>query len=408
MKVALLTREYPPEVYGGAGVHVEYLVPELARQVEIGVHCFGAPRDSPYVAASYGPATPHPEARHPHTPAPLGEEPYESALEALSVNLEMAHGVKGADIVHSHTWYTNFGGHLAKTIHDIPHVMTSHSLEPLRPWKAEQLGGGYALSQFCERTALESADAVIAVSQGMRRDLLECYPAVDPALVHVIHNGIDVDEYSPTASSDAVERLGVDRTRPFVVFIGRITRQKGITYLLEAAPAIDAATQIVFAAGAADTIAFAEEVQGLVSEVSEKRKGIVWIEKTLPRTEIVQLLSHATAFVCPSIYEPFGLVNLEAMACGLPVVATSTGGIPEIVLNGETGLLVGFERGDDQFGSPRDPAAFARDIAARVNELIGDPARAKRLGEAGRRRVVDHFSWPSIADQAVALYKSLA
>ncbi len=403
MKVALLTREYPPEVYGGAGVHVEYLVPELARQVEIGVHCFGAPRHSPYVTAAYGP----PETRHPHTPIPADHEPYASALEALSVNLAMAHGVKGADIVHSHTWYSNFGGHLAKTIHDIPHVVTSHSLEPLRPWKKEQLGGGYALSQFCERTALESADAVIAVSQGMRQDLLGCYPAVDPTLVHVIYNGIDVDEYSPTASFDALERLGVDPSRPFVVFIGRITRQKGITYLLEAAAAIDAGTQIVFAAGAADTVSFAQEVQQLVREVSEKRKGIIWIEKTLPRTEIVQLLSHATVFVCPSIYEPFGLVNIEAMACGLPVVATATGGIPEIVLDGETGLLVGFDRSDDQFGSPRDPAAFARDLAARVNELIADPARAKRLGETGRRRVVDHFSWPSIADQTVALYRSL-
>jgi len=396
MRVALLTREFPPEVYGGAGVHVEYLVRELARHIDIGVHCFGGPRESPHVARAYGP-----------WPALTGEEPYRAVLETVSIDLAMAAGVQGAGLVHSNTWYTNFAGHLAKMIHDIPHVITTHSLEPLRPWKAEQLGGGYALSQFCERTGIEAADAVIAVSNGMREDLLRCYPLVDPSRVHVIHNGIDVDEYSPTTATDSLAGLGVDPNRPSVVFVGRITRQKGIQYLLEAAPAIDPDAQIIFAAGAADTASFAEEMQQLVGEVSKKRKRVVWIERHLTRTEMVQLLSNSTVFVCPSIYEPFGLVNIEAMACGAPVVATATGGIPEIVLDGETGLLVPFEPGDDQFGSPRDPEGFAKDIAARVNELIGDPGRAKSFGEAGRRRVIDHFGWPSIATQTIDLYKTL-
>jgi len=394
MKVALLTREYPPEVYGGAGVHVEYLSRALASRVELGVRCFGAPRDSDLVAGTYQPWDALPADRQ------------GAALRVMSVGLRMAADLEGVDLVHSHTWYANLPGHLAKLLYRVPHVMTAHSLEPLRPWKAEQLGAGYALSMFCERTAIESADAVIAVSGAMRDDVVRAYPDVDPARVHVIHNGIDAEEYHPDPGTDVLERLGVDPDVPSVMFVGRITRQKGITHLLDAAELFDPA-QLILCAGAPDTPEIGEEMRRRVEALRRRRPGVFWIEEMLARREVVQLLSHASVFVCPSVYEPFGLINVEAMACGVPVVASAVGGIPEIVVDGTTGALVAFEAGDDAIGSPRDPAGFARAFADRVNTLLADPALAARLGAAGRRRVLDEFQWDAIADATVGLYASL-
>jgi starch synthase len=389
LRVALLTREYPPEAYGGAGVHVEYLARELDRLVDLTVHCFGAERLG---AVAY-----RPWERLRGNPA----------LEAVSVDLAMAAGVEGAQLVHSHTWYANLAGHLAKLMHGLPHVATVHSLEPLRPWKAEQLGGGYAVSSWCERTALEAADAVIAVSAEHRRDLLGCYPAIGPERVSVIGNGIDTDEYRPDPATDLVERNGVDPARPYVLFVGRITRQKGLTYLLDAAELIDPAAQLVICAGAADTPELAAEIEAKLERVRQTRDGVVWIERMLDKPEVRQLLSHATVFVCPSIYEPLGIVNLEAMACATPVVATATGGIPEVVEDGVTGLLVPFDPVDDPTRTPRDPEAFAGAIAERVNRLLDDPEEAARMGEAGRERAVAQFGWDRIAEQVHALYERL-
>jgi alpha-maltose-1-phosphate synthase len=395
MKVALLTREYPPEVYGGAGVHVEYLSRELARLVDASVYCFGAPRDDDLVAATY---------------RPWDEIPSDgpgSALRTMSVDLRMAADTAGADLVHSHTWYANLAGHLAKLLHGVPHVMTAHSLEPLRPWKAEQLGAGYALSSFCERTAIESADAVIAVSTAMREDVTRAYPDVAPERIHVIHNGIDPDEYRPDHGTDVLERLGIDPTAPSVLFVGRITRQKGIAHLLEAATYLAEDAQLILCAGAPDTPEIGAEMRAKVDELRRRRSGVLWIEEMLPRHDTIQVFSHATVFVCPSVYEPFGLINLEAMACEVPVVASATGGIPEIVVDGETGYLVAFEPGGDAFGSPRDPAKFAADLAARINDLLLDRAQARRFGEAGRSRVLEHFSWTAISSRTVDLYQEL-
>ena len=331
----------------------------------------------------------------------------DTALEAVSVDLAMAAALGDAELVHSHTWYANLGGHIAKLVHGIPHVATVHSLEPLRPWKAEQLGGGYALSSWCERTALEAADAVIAVSAEHRRDLLGCYPAVDPERVSVIGNGIDADQYRPVAATDLVERNGVDPARPYVLFVGRITRQKGLTYLLDAAPLIDPGAQLVICAGAPDTPELAAEIAARLERVGQARGGVVWIERMLDRPELIQLLSHAAVFVCPSIYEPLGIVNLEAMACATAVVATATGGIPEVVEDGVTGLLVPFDPVGDPSRAPRDPEAFARAIAERVNRLLGDPAEATLMGEAGRERAVEQFGWGRIAEQVRSLYERL-
>lgn len=394
MRLALLTREFPPEVYGGAGVHVEYMARELARSVDVRVHCFGEPRQSPLVAAAYKPWS-----------ALNGEARSAAALQAMSVDLAMAAGVKDPDLVHSHTWYTNLAGHLAKLLYGIPHVATTHSLEPLRPWKAEQLGGGYALSSFCERVGLEGADAVIAVSEGMRRDVLACYPAIDPRRVSVIHNGIDPQEYRPDAATDVVVGRGIDPKRPYVLFVGRITRQKGIVHLLDASPMIDPSAQLVFCAGSADTPQLAEDVQRRVRRLEETRGRIVWIEEMLPRAEVIQLLSHASVFVCPSIYEPFGLVNVEAMACETPVVASDVGGIPEVVEDGVTGYLVRLRQAKD--GAPVNPEQFARDLAAAVNRVLSDPARGRALGQAGRQRVVERFSWAAVAQRTVDLYRRL-
>jgi alpha-maltose-1-phosphate synthase len=394
MRVALLTREYPPEVYGGAGVHVEYLARELARREELTVHCWGEERADGRVVA------------HRAWGALAGPEPHMAALQAMSIDLAMAARAQGAELVHSHTWYANLAGHLAKLTYDVPHVATVHSLEPLRPWKAEQLGGGYALSSFCERVGLEGADAVIAVSEGMRRDILASYPAIETARVRVIYNGIDAQEYRPDTGTDALERHGVDPARPSVVFVGRITRQKGVPYLLDAALQFDPAAQLVLCAGAPDTPEIGAEVEERVERLHAERGNVVWIDQMLPKAEVIQLLSHATVFVCPSIYEPLGIVNLEAMACEAAVVATATGGIVEVVQNGVTGLLVPFEPAPGAI-EPSDPAAFAHAIAERVNALLADPERAAAMGRAGRERAVAEFDWSAIAAQTSALYRSL-
>ena len=396
VKVALLTREFPPEVYGGAGVHVEYLSRELAGLVDVEVHCFGEPRPSDLVAASY----------QPWEVLVGGASPDGGALGTMSVDLAMAARLSGVEIVHSHTWYTNLGGHLAKLIYEIPHVLTAHSLEPLRPWKAEQLGaGGFALSAFCERTAMEGADAIIAVSAAMGRDIIGAYPSVNPAAVHVIHNGIDPDEYIPGGDPDVAVRHGVDLGLPMAMFVGRITRQKGIIHLLDAVSHLDPAIQVVLCAGAPDTAAIGADMRMRVGELQRSRKGVIWIEEMLPRSDVVALLGQANVFVCPSVYEPFGLINLEAMACGVPVVASAVGGIPEIVVDGETGWLVPVATGPD--GEPLDPGRFALDLAGRINEVIADPILGRRFGEAGRERVVERFSWRSVAEQTARLYTSL-
>jgi starch synthase len=399
MKVALLSREYPPDVYGGAGVHVEYLARELSALEDITVHKWGddgAGEGNPRVLG------------YEAWDALEGSAPRLAALRAVSIDLTMAAGAEGAEVVHSHTWYANFGGHLAKLLYGIPHVATAHSLEPLRPWKAEQLGGGYALSMFCEQTAIENADAVIAVSRGMREDILACYPAVDPGRVHVVYNGIDTEEYKPDRGTDVLDRFGVDTGRPSVVFVGRITRQKGVEHLLEAARSFDPAAQLVLCAGAPDTEELGAEVARRVDELKAMRDGVIWIDEMLPKPDVIQLLSHATVFACPSIYEPLGIVNLEAMACEAAVVATATGGIVEVVVEDETGLLVPFEPSDDGVRTPVDPPGFAAAIAERVNALVADTARAEAMGKEGRRRVLEHFAWPAIAAQTSALYRQVA
>jgi len=396
----MLTREYPPEVYGGAGVHVEHLARELARLIHVQVRCFGAPRDEPEAQGRPEVWTYQPWA------GVAGPEEYRQALGVMSVDLVMAAGLEGFELVHSHTWYTNFAGHLAKLLHGVPHLMTTHSLEPLRPWKTQQLGvGGYALSSFCERTAVESADAVIAVSEAMRTDVLRTYPSVPPERVEVIHNGIDPDEYRPEHGTEALRRYGVDPDLPVVLFVGRNTRQKGITHLLQAAHWIDPGAQLVLVAGAPDTEEIGREVAEAVERVGRERERLLWISKTLPREELLQLFTHATVFVCPSIYEPLGIVNLEAMACETPVVATRTGGIPEVVDDGVTGYLVPFEPVDDASSEPRDPERFAEDIAALVNRVLADPERAQEMGAAARHRVLERFTWAAIAERTLTLYQ---
>jgi alpha-maltose-1-phosphate synthase len=395
VKLALLTREYPPEVYGGAGVHVEYLARELARLADVTVHAWGGERDG---------ATP-PVRAYGAWDRLAGDAPHLAALRALSIDLAMVAGAEGADIVHSHTWYANLAGHLAKLTYGIPHVATVHSLEPLRPWKAEQLGGGYALSSFAERTALEGADAIIAVSEGMRRDVLACYPALDPDRVQVVYNGVDAGEYAPDRGIDALERHGVDPGRPSVVFVGRITRQKGVPHLLRAGRAIDPDAQLVLCAGAPDTAEIADEVTALTEALQAERGNVVWLREMLPKADVIQLLSHATVFVCPSIYEPLGIVNLEAMACEAAVVASAVGGIVEVVDEPATGLLVPIEAVDDGTQEPADPDRFAADFAAAVNSLLAEPARAEAMGRAGRERAVNRFGWPAIARETLAVYE---
>ncbi len=381
VRVGLLTREYPPEVYGGAGVHVGFLVPRLRELIDVDVHCFGGPR---------------PDAQA-HETAP-GLDNANAALRTLSVDLEMAAAVAGAELVHSHTWYANMAGHLAKLLHGVPHVVTAHSLEPRRPWKAEQLGGGYRVSSWVEKTAYEAADAVIAVSEGMRLDVLSCYPDLDPARVHVVRNGIDAEAYHPVTETDALVAHGIDPERPIVAFVGRITRQKGVGHLVAAAHHISPEAQVVLCAGAPDTPEIAEETRQAVAELAAVRSGVFWIQKMLQPAEVRQILSHATVFACPSVYEPLGIVNLEAMACGTAVVASDVGGIPEVVDHGRTGLLVHYDEADT--------STFRVGLADAINEVLADPARAAEFGAAGRKRAIEEFSWSTVATQTVEVYRS--
>jgi starch synthase len=392
MRVDLISREYPPEVYGGAGVHVAELVRALRPDVDVVVRAFGAARDEPDVY-SYG------------VPAELsGANP---ALATLGVDLAIAQDVAGADLVHSHTWYANAAGHLASMLHGIPHVVTAHSLEPLRPWKAEQLGGGYRVSSWIESTAFAGAATVIAVSHGMRRDILRSYPFLDESKVTVVHNGIDLTKWKPINDLDTVRALGIDPDRPSVVFVGRITRQKGLPYLLRAAALLPPEVQLVLCAGAPDTPEILAEVEAGVAALREERSGVVWIDRILSQPELSAVLTQATTFVCPSVYEPLGIVNLEAMACGAPVVGTATGGIPEVVDDGVTGRLVPIEQLQDGTGTPIDPEKFVADLAAILTEVVSDPVAARAMGEAGRRRAETEFGWERIALRTREIYASL-
>jgi starch synthase len=393
MRVDLLTKEYPPEIYGGAGVHVTELVRALRQDIDVRVRCFGAPRDDS-------------EAQAYQVPRELADA--NATLATLGVDLQMAQDVQGADLVHSHTWYANGAGHLAKLLHGIPHIVTAHSLEPLRPWKAEQLGGGYRVSSWIEKTAFEAADAVIAVSDGMRRDILRSYPHLDSSRVHVVYNGIDLERWKPVHDDQLVRSLGIDPDRPAVVFVGRITRQKGLPYLLRAVALLPADVQVVLCAGAPDTPGILAEVTAGVEALQREREGVVWMDRLLPHHELSAVLTAGTVFVCPSVYEPLGIVNLEAMACGLPVVGTATGGIPEVVVDGETGRLVPIQQLSDGTGTPTDPERFVADLARALTEVVSDPDRAAAMGAAGRRRAEQEFSWDTIAARTREIYASLS
>lgn len=392
-RVGMLTREYPPEVYGGAGVHVTELTRFMRDIVPVDVHCMGAPRDMPdtYV--------------HGVDPELNEANP---AIKTLSTGLRMANAASGVDVVHSHTWYSGLGGHLAARLYDIPHVATAHSLEPDRPWKREQLSGGYNVSSWSEKNAMENADGLIAVSQKMKGAILEAYPAIDPDKIHVVLNGIDTERWAPRPTFDAaveatgssvLRELGVDPSRPIVSFVGRITRQKGVEHLVKAARDFDPAIQLVLCAGAPDTPEIAERTQKLVDELRAGRDGVFWVSEMLAQDKIQEIESASDVFVCPSIYEPLGIVNLEAMACGTAVVASNVGGIPEVVVDGETGLLVPYDAADAQ--------GFERGLAEAVNEVVADPERTKAFGKAGRERAISEFSWATIAQLTVDVYKSL-
>ena len=402
MRVDLLTKEYPPFIYGGAGVHVNELAKVLRPLADVRVHAFGGPREPGTEGADDG-VTGYPEI------AELDSA--NAALRTFGVDLEMAQGTEGTDLVHSHTWYANLAGHLAGLLHGVPHVISAHSLEPLRPWKAEQLGGGYALSSWAEKTAYEGASGIIAVSNGMREDILRSYPAIDPERVKVVHNGIDLEAWKHPQGEDAdaqaaatLQRLGIDPDRPAVVFVGRITRQKGLPHLLRACEQLPDDVQVILCAGAPDTPEIKAEVEGLVARLREKRTGVVWIEEMLPRPELIAVLAASDVFVCPSVYEPLGIVNLEAMAVGLPVVGSATGGIPDVIVDGETGLLVPIEQVQDGTGTPIDPARFEADLAERLTTLVTDTEAAKAMGQAARRRVEEHFAWEAIAQRTMDVY----
>ncbi|MGB6193956.1 MAG: glycogen synthase [Terracidiphilus sp.] len=399
MRVGLFTREYPPQVYGGAGVHVDYLSRELARAIEVEVHCWGPQQsDSGNL---------HVRGSEPWSEISNGTEAkFKGALEAFSLNLTQIKALEGIDIVHTHTWYVSMAGYLAKKLYGMPFVLTTHSLEPLRAWKAEQLGSGYAMSSWMERTAILDADAVIAVSAGTKADIQRAYPEVDPARIHVIYNGIDLAEYQKTGETSALTEYGVDPSVPYVLFVGRITRQKGVTHLVDAVRYLPPETQVVLCAGAPDTPEIAEEMRSKVEEARKSHPRIIWIEKMVTRQETIQLYSNCRVFCCPSVYEPFGIINLEAMACRAPVVASATGGILEVVVDGGTGYLVPFER-DPVTSFPRQPESFAKALAARISELLTDPEKCRRFGDAGRQRVEEKFSWTAIAHQTIELYTQL-
>ncbi|MGO1511136.1 MAG: glycogen synthase [Actinomycetaceae bacterium] len=401
MRVDLVTREYPPHVYGGAGVHVAELARVLRRSIDVRVHAFDGPRETD------GPGG-VPVSGYSEVPQLEGAN---AALRTFGVDLQVADRLAGTDLVHSHTWYANLAGHLGGLLHGVPHVLSAHSLEPMRPWKAEQLGGGYALSSWAEGTAYEGAAGVIAVSGGMREDILRSYPGVDPERVHVVHNGIDLDEWKRPEGAQgeaeiaaARERFGIDPDRPAIVFVGRITRQKGLPHLLRAIERLPEEVQVVLCAGAPDTKEIAAEVSGAVAELATRRSGIIWIEEMLPRPELVAVLAACDVFVCPSVYEPLGIVNLEAMAVGLPVVGSATGGIPEVIDDGVTGTLVPIDQVQDGTGTPTDPETFQVDLARALTGLVTDPARVAEQGAAARRRVEDHFSWSAVAERTVAVY----
>ncbi|WP_297566372.1 glycogen synthase [uncultured Arcanobacterium sp.] len=404
MRVDLLTREFPPFVYGGAGVHVTELAKVLKNHAEVRVHAFDGPRlkeEVPGVKVQ-GYDYPH-ELKNAN-----------SALRTLGVDLQMANDVAGADIVHSHTWYANMGGHIGAMLHGIPHVISAHSLEPLRPWKREQLGGGYEVSSWVEKTAYENAAGIVAVSHAMRSDILRCYPAIDPERVRVIHNGIDLEDWKAPQSIAEWEEArkyfttyGLNPDKPTIVFVGRITRQKGVPGLLRALAQIPSDIQVILCAGAPDTPEIAEETRHLVADLQKKRSGIVWIEDHLPHARIVQLEACSTVFVTPSIYEPLGIVNLEAMAVGLPVVGTATGGIPDCIEDGVTGTLVPIEQVNDGTGTPLNPDKFEKDLAQSLTEMCTNPQRAKEMGQAGRKRVEEHFAWETIGERTMEFYRDI-
>jgi len=399
LRVGLFTREYPPQVYGGAGVHVDYLSRELARKIEVEVHCWG-PQHSDETNLHVRGAEPWAEITN------GTEGKFKGALEALSLNLTQIKALSGVDVVHTHTWYVSMAGYLAKKLYGVPFVLTTHSLEPLRAWKAEQLGSGYAMSSWMEETAILDADAIIAVSQGTKADILRAYPGVDPERIHVIYNGIDLAEYQKTSDTKALIDYGVDPAVPYVLFVGRITRQKGVTHLVDAIRHLPKETQVVLCAGAPDTPEIAAELRQKVEDARQHHPRIVWIEKMVTKPEAIQLYSNARVFCCPSVYEPFGIINLEAMACRAPVVASATGGIKEVVVDGETGYLVPFDQ-DPVTSFPLTPEKFARDLAKGINELLEDPEKCKRFGDAGRQRVEKIFSWTAIAHQTIDLYDRL-
>ncbi|OFT57205.1 glycosyl transferase family 1 [Corynebacterium sp. HMSC05H05] len=383
MKVGMFTREYPPEVYGGAGVHVTELTRFMRDIVDVDVHCMGAPRDAEGVFVhGVDPALEHANG----------------AIKTLSTGLRMADAADGLDVVHSHTWYAGLGGHLAGQLHEIPHVVTAHSLEPDRPWKREQLGGGYNVSSWSEKNAFEYADAVIAVSAGMKEAVLRAYPRIDEAKVHTVLNGIDPEKWYPDSGTIA-EELGVDPDKPVVAFVGRITRQKGVAHLLKAAQAFDEDIQLILCAGAPDTEEIAAETEGLVEKLKASRDGVFWIQEMMPAEKVREVYSLADVFVCPSIYEPLGIVNLEAMACETAVVASRVGGIPEVVVDGETGVLVDYDA--------NDTAGFEHALAEAVNAVAGDTQRAATMGAAGLARAKTDFSWATIAQETVEIYKGL-
>jgi len=418
MRVGLMTREYPPYVYGGAGVHVEYLSREMAKTIEVEVHAWGEPPEE-----DKEPARASNEAIKPGNLEVYFEQPWDAitdgttakfkgALEALSLNLLEQLHLEKLDVIHTHTWYVSMAGFLAKKLYGIPFVLTTHSLEPLRAWKAEQLGSGYALSSWMERTAILDADAIVAVSNGTKADIQRAYPDVDAKKIHVIYNGIDLQQYQWTPDRSALEKFGVDQARPYVLFVGRITRQKGVTHLVDAIKFLPPGTQVVLCAGAPDTPEIAAEMRAKVESAraaagsGANASKIVWIEQMVTKQEAIQLYSHCAVFCCPSVYEPFGIINLEAMACRAPVVASATGGILEVVVDGQTGYLVPFVA-DSVTSFPTEPEQFSRDLAARIAELLDDPKKAKAMGEAGRKRVEEHFSWTAIAAQTIDLYRSL-
>ena len=435
MRVGLMTREYPPYVYGGAGVHVEYLSREMAKTIEVDVYAWGETPDADSLKDAKLPENLQLHFQQPWEAISKGTDAkFKSALEALSLNLLQNLHLEKLDVIHTHTWYVAMAGFWAKKLYGIPFVLTTHSLEPLRAWKAEQLGTGYALSSWMERTAILDADAIVAVSHGTKDDIVKAYPEVDASRIHVIHNGIDLEQYQYTPEIAALEKYGVDPEKPYVLFVGRITRQKGVTHLVEAIQYLPEGTQVVLCAGAPDTPEIAAEMRAKVERVRKFTPGseraavenftengghsiatgdptgtghnLVWIEQMVTREEAIQLYSHCAVFCCPSVYEPFGIINLEAMACKAPVVASATGGILEVVVDEETGHLVEFEA-DPVTTFPVDAAKFAKYLAERITGLLNDPEKAQRMGEAGRKRVEEHFSWTAIAAQTIKLYEGL-